>query len=275
MFDGIPLGEVSTSMTINAPAAVLLLMYQTVAEEQGTDAWWQAHRHRPERHPEGVHRAGRYILPRPSQPADGRRQLPPTARVSSLGGTRSPSPATTWRRPAPRPYRRSRSRWPTREGVRQRAAVEPAERRRLRRPGCRSSSSPARRCSRRSQSPRGPPDVGADHEGRVPGAGPQVADAALPHADRGRAAHRAAEGSQPVRVTIQALAAVLGGTQSLHTELLRRGDRAAEREGGPAGAADAAGDPGRDRPDQDRGPVRRLVRRRVDDRRHRGGGRAS
>ena len=38
LFDGIPLGEVSTSMTINAPAGVLLLMYQTVAEEQGTDA---------------------------------------------------------------------------------------------------------------------------------------------------------------------------------------------------------------------------------------------
>src|SRR5262252_4701868 len=35
LFDGIPLGGVSTSMTINAPAAVLLLMYQTVAESQG------------------------------------------------------------------------------------------------------------------------------------------------------------------------------------------------------------------------------------------------
>src|SRR6201982_681513 len=32
LFDGIPLGTVSTSMTINAPAAVLLLMYQTVGE---------------------------------------------------------------------------------------------------------------------------------------------------------------------------------------------------------------------------------------------------
>src|SRR5229473_7455515 len=31
----IPLGTVSTSMTINAPAAVLLLLYQLVAEEQG------------------------------------------------------------------------------------------------------------------------------------------------------------------------------------------------------------------------------------------------
>ena len=35
LFDGIPLGEVSTSMTINAPAAVLLLLYQLVGEEQG------------------------------------------------------------------------------------------------------------------------------------------------------------------------------------------------------------------------------------------------
>src|SRR5690348_16188353 len=35
LFDGIPLGEVSTSMTINAPASVLLLLYQLVAEEHG------------------------------------------------------------------------------------------------------------------------------------------------------------------------------------------------------------------------------------------------
>ncbi|MBC6456870.1 methylmalonyl-CoA mutase [Actinomadura sp. HBU206391] len=35
LFDGIPLGKVSTSMTINAPASILLLLYQLVAEEQG------------------------------------------------------------------------------------------------------------------------------------------------------------------------------------------------------------------------------------------------
>ncbi|MBW1996861.1 MAG: methylmalonyl-CoA mutase family protein [Deltaproteobacteria bacterium] len=35
LFDGIPLDRVSTSMTINAPAAVLLAMYIAVAEEQG------------------------------------------------------------------------------------------------------------------------------------------------------------------------------------------------------------------------------------------------
>ncbi|HEY9392002.1 MAG TPA: methylmalonyl-CoA mutase family protein [Mycobacteriales bacterium] len=38
LFEGIPLGEVSTSMTINSPAALLLLLYQLVAEEQGVPA---------------------------------------------------------------------------------------------------------------------------------------------------------------------------------------------------------------------------------------------
>ncbi|CAM5421150.1 acyl-CoA mutase large subunit family protein [Streptomyces pilosus] len=38
LFGGIPLDQVSTSMTINAPAALLLLLYQLVAEEQGVSA---------------------------------------------------------------------------------------------------------------------------------------------------------------------------------------------------------------------------------------------
>jgi methylmalonyl-CoA mutase, N-terminal domain len=37
-FDQIPLDQVSTSMTINAPAAILLLLYELVAEEQGVPA---------------------------------------------------------------------------------------------------------------------------------------------------------------------------------------------------------------------------------------------
>ncbi len=36
LFDGIPLADVSTSMTINATAATLLALYQAVGEEQGT-----------------------------------------------------------------------------------------------------------------------------------------------------------------------------------------------------------------------------------------------
>ena len=37
VFKGIPLDEVSTSMTINAPASILLAMYIAVADEQGVD----------------------------------------------------------------------------------------------------------------------------------------------------------------------------------------------------------------------------------------------
>jgi methylmalonyl-CoA mutase N-terminal domain/subunit len=37
-FDGIPLDRVSTSMTINAPAACLLLLYELVGEEQGVSS---------------------------------------------------------------------------------------------------------------------------------------------------------------------------------------------------------------------------------------------
>lgn len=39
LFDGIPLGEISTSMTINSPAAMIFAMYLVVAEKQG--ASWQ------------------------------------------------------------------------------------------------------------------------------------------------------------------------------------------------------------------------------------------
>jgi methylmalonyl-CoA mutase N-terminal domain/subunit len=38
LFEGIPLDRVSTSMTINAPAALLLLLYELVAENQGVAA---------------------------------------------------------------------------------------------------------------------------------------------------------------------------------------------------------------------------------------------
>src|SRR5207249_1690855 len=38
LFDGIPIGEVTTSMTINATAAILLAMYVAVAKRQGVAA---------------------------------------------------------------------------------------------------------------------------------------------------------------------------------------------------------------------------------------------
>ena len=55
-----------------------------------------------------------------------------------------------------------------------------------------------------------------------------------------------------VRVALQGLGAVLGGTQSLAHQLLRRGHRAADGEGGPARAADPAGHRLRDRRHENR-----------------------
>ena len=62
LFDGLPLDKVSTSMTINAPAAVLLLAYQIVAEEQGIPGSALT-RHHPERRAQGVHRPRHLHLP--------------------------------------------------------------------------------------------------------------------------------------------------------------------------------------------------------------------
>ncbi len=55
LFEAIPLDQVSTSMTINAPAAILLAMYLAAARRQGVDPD-RAARHDPERHPQGVRR---------------------------------------------------------------------------------------------------------------------------------------------------------------------------------------------------------------------------
>ena len=53
LFDEIPLGEMNTSMTINATAAWLLALYVALADEQGVRAQHAA-RHHAERHHQGV-----------------------------------------------------------------------------------------------------------------------------------------------------------------------------------------------------------------------------
>ena len=65
--------------------------------------------------------------------------------------------------------------------------------------------------------PRGAPHLGAADEGALRREEPALVADALPLADGRRLAHRAAAGNNIVRTAIQALAAVLGGTQSLHT----------------------------------------------------------
>ena len=62
LFAGIPLGEVSTSMTINSPAAMLLAFYAVCRRGAGRVAR-QAARDDPDGHPQGVHRAEGVHLP--------------------------------------------------------------------------------------------------------------------------------------------------------------------------------------------------------------------
>ena len=72
LFRGIPLDRVSTSMTINATAAILLAMYIVVGEEQGVERR-RLFRYDPERHSQGVHRSGHlHLSGRALAPADHR-----------------------------------------------------------------------------------------------------------------------------------------------------------------------------------------------------------
>ena len=162
LFDGIDQTAVTTSMTINAPASLLLLMYQIVAEERGADAA-QARRHDPERHPQGVRRARHLHLPAAPLDAAGHRHLRllrrAPAELEHDLDLRLPHPRG---RLAP-PRRRSPSRSPTRS---------PTSRRRSR-PGWTSTTSRPRLSfffaahnqplRGGGQVPRRAPDVGHDH----------------------------------------------------------------------------------------------------------------
>ena len=72
LFAGIPLDEVTVSMTVNAPAAIMLAFYVVAAERQGVSAG-AARRDDSDRHPEGVHRSEGVVLPGRSGDAAGDR----------------------------------------------------------------------------------------------------------------------------------------------------------------------------------------------------------
>ena len=108
LFHDIPLDKVSTSMTINAPGSVLLLLYQLVAEETGIGGDQLTGTIQNDILKEYIAR-GTYIFP----PKPSLRLVADTFAYCtgrSRSGTPSRSPATTWPRPVRRPCRRSRSR---------------------------------------------------------------------------------------------------------------------------------------------------------------------
>jgi methylmalonyl-CoA mutase N-terminal domain/subunit len=109
LLDGLPLDQVSTSMTINAPAAVLLLLYQLVGVENGVPGERLTGTAQNDVLKEYIAR-GTYIYP-PSRRCGSSRTSSRTA-ASGSSGTPSRSAATTCAGGGTA-AQETRSRWPT------------------------------------------------------------------------------------------------------------------------------------------------------------------
>ena len=112
LFDGIPLDKISTSFTINGTAAILLAFYVAAAEKKGVPRE-QAHRHHPERHPQGVRVARHLDLAAGAVAAADRRHHRVLRGRGAAGSTRSRWRVRTSATPARTRFRRWRSPWPT------------------------------------------------------------------------------------------------------------------------------------------------------------------
>ena len=270
LFDGIPLDRVSTSMTINAPASVLLLLYQLVAEEQGVPGSALNGTIQNDILKEYIAR-GTYIFPpKPSLRlvadtfAYCRTEIPKWNTISISGYHMAEAGATPAQEIA---FTLANGVDYVRAAIAAGLAVDDS------RPGCRSSSSPAPRCWRRSRS-----------SGRPGGSGPGSCATSSAPGTRGRrccastprrpacSSPRSSPRSTWSGSTVQAIGAVLGGTQSLHTNSYdeaialptEKAARLALRtQQVLAYETDLT---------VHCGPVRRVVRGRGDDRRGRGGG---
>ena len=238
LFEGIPLGGVSTSMTINAPAAILLAFYVLVGEKQGVAAG-EARRHDPDRHPQGVHRPEGVVLPDRAGAAAGHRHdrvvLAADAALAPGLDLRLPHPRGRLDRPAG-----ARLHAQGRLHLRRAGARARPRRRRLRPPPLLLLQRPHRLLRGDRQVPGGAPDLGAGDARHLRRQARGVDAAPLPRPDGGRLADRPAAAQQ----RRPHLARGAGGGPrrdpvAAH-QLLRRGARAADRGGGPGRAAHPA-----------------------------------
>src|SRR5215216_4491351 len=111
LFDQIPLDQVSTSMTINATAAILLAMYVAVAKKQGVSPDKISGTIQNDILKEYIAR-GTYIYP-PRASLRIVTDIFAYCAKKSRDGTRSRSRAITYARPVRPPLKRSPSPWPT------------------------------------------------------------------------------------------------------------------------------------------------------------------
>ena len=160
-FDQIPLDQVSTSMTINAPAAILLLLYELVGEEQGVASEKLRGTVQNDVLKEYMAR-GNYIYPPEPTMRLTTDIFEYCQRATCRSGTRSRSPATTSARRAARRSRRSRSRSPTRSPTSRRRSTAGLDDRRVRAAARLLLQRPQQRLPGGRQVPRRAADVGRD-----------------------------------------------------------------------------------------------------------------
>ncbi len=271
LFDGIPLGGVSTSMTINAPAAVLLLLYELAGAEHGVAPGDLRGTVQNDVLKEYAAR-GNYIFPPRPVDAPHRRALPllqraPAALQHDLD-LRVPHPRGRLERGAgARLHARQRHRL-RRGGARRRASsvdvFAPAPLVLLQRP--------QRRLRRGREVPRRAQDLGDGDARALRRARRALARAALPRPDRRLDADRAGPADERRARRAAGLRRDRRRLPVAAHERLRRGARAADRALGDARAAHAAGAAARVRRRRRARPVRRLGVRRGPDRRDRARG---
>ena len=263
LFAGIPLGEVSTSMTINSPAAMLLAFYVCVGEEQGVPRDELRGTVQTDILKEYIAQK-EYIFP----PEPSMRLVVDMIEFCDARAA-ADAPDLDLRLPHPRGgldrgagagvHARRRLR------VRRRGARARARRRRVRAAPLLLLQRAHRLLRGDREVPGGAADLGARAARPLRREGPALVADALPHADGRRLADRAAAGREHRAHGARGA----GGGARRHAvaahELVRRGARAADRGRGADRAAHAAGDRARDRRREHDRSARRLVVRRGPD----------
>ena len=245
LFAGIPLDEVSTSMTINAPAAMLLAFYICVGEEQGVARDRLRGTIQTDILKEYIAQKEWIFPPEPSM----RLCVDMIEFCAKRGAAVAPGVDLRLPHPGGRLDRRPGARLHPRRRVRlRRGGGGPGPRRRRLRPAALVLLQRAHRLLRGDREvPRRPAHLGARAARAVRREEPALVADALPHADRRRLADRpAARGQHRPHRDRGARRRPRGDAVAAH-ELVRRGARAPDRARREARPPHPAGDRARDR----------------------------
>ena len=257
----LPLDRVTTSMTINATAPLLLAFYVAVADARGIPRA-NARRHGAERRAQGVHRARHVHLSARGLAAAHHRRVRVHRRARCRSGTASRCRGYHMREAGSTAVQELAFTLAQRARLSRGRARARARRRSRSRGACRSSSTRTITCSRRWRSSARRASCGPSCCSERFGAAPTPRPLKLRFHTQTAGSMLTAQ--QPLNNVVRVTRAgrwrrCSGGTQSLHTNSLRRGARPADRGLGAAGAAHAAGARARERRDGRRRSARGLA----------------